>query len=130
MVDDMVMRSVYFRPAEDAQLRQLAHDLNVTKSDLIRAAASLKLEEWLESDDRERILEDVERGRRDEDAVRSGRRGRRQLKVPTAQQTNKTAGVVGGAAASGQPRASGKTSAQSTARAGVVHADASHDPVI
>lgn len=77
MTEDMVMRSVYLRPAEDAQLRQLAHELDVTKSDLIRSAIAVKLLEWLKSNDREKILADVEHGRRDEDAVRSGRRGRR-----------------------------------------------------
>ncbi|HEV7290465.1 hypothetical protein [Sphingomonas sp.] len=71
------MRSVYLRPAEDAQLRQLAHELNVTKSDLIRSAISVKLLQWLRSNDRNEILKDVEHGRRDEAAIRSGRRSRR-----------------------------------------------------
>ena len=35
MVHEMILRSVYLRPSEDGQLRQLAHELNVTKSDLI-----------------------------------------------------------------------------------------------
>jgi hypothetical protein len=77
MVDDMVMRSVYLRPAEDAQLRELAHTLNVTKSDLIRSAIAMKLFEWMQSNDSDRILQDVEYGKRDEEAIRSGRRGRR-----------------------------------------------------
>jgi hypothetical protein len=91
MAEDMVMRSVYLRPSEDAELRQLAHDLEVTKSDLIRSAISLKLQEWLKSNDRERILKEVEHGRRDEAAIRSGRRGRPRpseaaaVTVPTAQ---------------------------------------------
>ncbi len=90
MVDDMVMRSVYLRPAEDAQLRQLAHELNVTKSDLIRSAISVKLLEWLRSNDRTEILKDVEHGRRDEAAIRSGRRGRRRA-VPAPLSTGKDA---------------------------------------
>ena len=77
MIDDMVMRSVYLRPAEDAQLRDLAHKLSVTKSDLIRSAISVKLVEWLQSNDADRILEEIAHGRRDEAAIRSGRRGRR-----------------------------------------------------
>jgi hypothetical protein len=77
MIDDMVMRSVYLRPAEDTQLRDLAHKLNVTKSDLIRSAISVKLIEWLQSNDADAILRDIEHGRRDEAAIRSGRRGRR-----------------------------------------------------
>ncbi len=51
MVDDMVMRSVYLWPKQDSQLRQLAHELNVSKSDLIRSAISIKLRDWLESND-------------------------------------------------------------------------------
>ena len=77
MVDDMVMRSVYLRPDEDAGLRDLAHDLEVTKSDLIRSAISLKLAEWLASNDRQRLLDEVAFGRRDEEAIRSGPRRRR-----------------------------------------------------
>lgn len=75
MVDDLVMRSVYLRHSEDAQLRQLAHNLNVTKSDLIRAAIGAKLEDWFGSPERERILREVERGRPDA-TTRSGRRER------------------------------------------------------
>lgn len=76
MTNDMVMRSVYLRPLQDNQLRQLAHTLDVTKSDLIRAAISSKLMEWLQSNDREKLLEEVALGLRDEAAIRSGRRGR------------------------------------------------------
>jgi hypothetical protein len=76
MVEDMVMRSVYLRPAQDAELRDLAHRLNVTKSDLIRSAISVKLFEWLQTNDCDSILAEVELGRRDEAAIRSGRRGR------------------------------------------------------
>ena len=73
MVNEMVLRSVYLRPSEDSQLRQLAHDLNVTKSDLIRSAISVKLRDWLEGEDEQAILNDVEHGKRNEAAVRSGR---------------------------------------------------------
>jgi predicted transcriptional regulator len=72
MVNEMVLRSVYLRPSEDSQLRQLAHELNVTKSDLIRSAISVKLRDWLDADD-EAIRKDVEHGKRNEAAVRSGR---------------------------------------------------------
>lgn len=86
MVDDMVMRSVYLRPSEDSQLRDLAHKLNVTKSDLIRSAIGLKLVEWLRSNDSEQILRDIEHGRRDQSAVRSGARSRRQTNAQDASQ--------------------------------------------
>jgi hypothetical protein len=70
MVQDMVMRSVYLRPEEDAQLRQLAFEIEVTKSDLIRSAIGVKLVEWLESGDRELIMRDLEKGRRTPSAQR------------------------------------------------------------
>ena len=63
MAEEMVMRSVYVRPSEDALLRELAFDLKVSKSELIRAAISLKLRDWLASDDEDIILKDVEFGR-------------------------------------------------------------------
>src|SRR3546814_18051338 len=47
MAEDMVMRSVYVRPGEDANLRQLAHDFNVTTSDLIRSSLRLKLKKCI-----------------------------------------------------------------------------------
>lgn len=64
-MEDMVMRSVYLRPQQDGNLRQLAHELNVTKSDLIRAAIATKLVEWLSSKDSEAIRRDIEHGLRD-----------------------------------------------------------------
>jgi len=64
-MDDLVMRSVYLRPSEDSQLRQMAHELNVTKSDLIRSAISTKLKEWREANSLERVLDDLQFGRRD-----------------------------------------------------------------
>ncbi len=65
MAEDMVMRSVYVRPREDAELRQLAHDYNVTKSDLIRSAIRLKLGEWLADNSGKKLLEDVASGLRE-----------------------------------------------------------------
>jgi hypothetical protein len=65
MNNDMVMRSVYLRLNEDSKLRQLAHDLNVTKSDLIRSAINVKLRDWLESNSTELVLRDLECGRRE-----------------------------------------------------------------
>lgn len=73
MVNEMVLRSVYLRPFEDSQLRQLAHELNVTKSDLIRSAISVKLRDWLDAKDEQLIRSDVEHGKRNEAAIRSGR---------------------------------------------------------
>ena len=64
MIEDMVMRSVYLRPTEDNQLRQLAHELKVSKSDLIRSAISVKLQEWLRSGGKELVMRDLKFGRR------------------------------------------------------------------
>lgn len=64
MRDDMVMRSVYLRPDEDSALRQLAFEIQVTKSDLIRSAISAKLVDWLEGEDEDLIRRDLELGRR------------------------------------------------------------------
>ena len=65
MADDMVMRSVYLRPNEDTELKRLAHTFDFTKSDLIRAAISLKLAEWRMDNSGEAFLRDVEAGLRD-----------------------------------------------------------------
>ena len=65
MSEDLVMRSIYLRPIEDAQLRQLAVDLNVTKSDLVRAAVGIKLKEWLADNSKTKAAEDVAVGLRD-----------------------------------------------------------------
>jgi Arc/MetJ-type ribon-helix-helix transcriptional regulator len=84
-MDELVMRSVYLRPSEDSKLRQLAHELNVSKSDLIRSAISLKLRDWLESNSRETVQNDLVFGRRDTVAERE---------MPTATRTGKkTAGA-------------------------------------
>lgn len=64
MANEMVMRSVYLRPEEDAALRQLAFEIEVSKSDLIRSAISAKLEQWLQSNSMELVLKDVELGKR------------------------------------------------------------------
>jgi predicted transcriptional regulator len=63
--NEMVMRSVYLWPTQDSELRQLAHDLNVTKSDLIRSAIGVKLREWLQANDDQGVRQDLEVGRRD-----------------------------------------------------------------
>jgi len=62
MEDGLVMRSVYLRLSEDGLLRQLAYDLKVTKSDLIRAAISIKLRQWRESKSQTLVLKDLKSG--------------------------------------------------------------------
>ncbi|WP_076970135.1 hypothetical protein [Roseomonas mucosa] len=64
MPEDMVMRSVYLRPSEDTELRQLAFEEGVSKNDLIRSAVSAKLKEWRESNSKELLVRDLELGRR------------------------------------------------------------------
>lgn len=64
MADEMVMRSVYLRPSDDARLRELAYRLNVTKSDLIRSAIALKLADWHQMDDDDSIQQEVKSGKR------------------------------------------------------------------
>lgn len=51
MDDAKVMRSVYLGVAEDNQLRQIAFDAKLSKSDLIRAAIAVALHRWDEMDD-------------------------------------------------------------------------------
>jgi Arc/MetJ-type ribon-helix-helix transcriptional regulator len=63
-MDEMVMRSVYLGPLEDSQLRQLAHELQVTKSDLIRTAIKAKLKQWLDAEDDQVVINEIEVGRR------------------------------------------------------------------
>jgi predicted DNA-binding protein len=46
-IGDTVMCSVFLGTKQDARLRQLAHELGVTKSELIRAAVEDKLRDWL-----------------------------------------------------------------------------------
>jgi len=65
MADDLVMRSVYLPVREDNDLRQLAHELKVSKSDLIRSAIIVKLREWHEDRSRKLVRDDVQHGRRD-----------------------------------------------------------------
>src|SRR3546814_13898364 len=88
MAEDMVMRSVYVRPGEDADLRQLAHDFNVTKSDLIRSAIRLKLKEWLADNSGQKLLADVSAGLRETNLQReeigraaSRERGRQYVEI-------------------------------------------------
>lgn len=60
MADDLVMRSLYLGVKEDSDLRQLAHELRVSKSELMRSAISAKLEAWLAANSAELIMEDLE----------------------------------------------------------------------
>lgn len=69
-VGDLVMRSVYLPAELDAKLRQLAHESGYTKSDLIRAAASLKVKEWGEANGPEKLETDVTAGLREASAQR------------------------------------------------------------
>ncbi|MEC4593808.1 hypothetical protein VPG91_22600 [Nitrospirillum amazonense] len=85
MNEDLVMRSVYLRPSEDGQLRQLAHELNVTKSDLIRSAISVKLREWLlDSNSTELVMRDLEFGKRGSAAERVSRAPEATVAAPVA----------------------------------------------
>lgn len=65
MAEELVMRSVYVPASEDAKLRQLAHESGYTKSDLIRAAIKLKVEEWIKSNGLELLRTDVAAGLRE-----------------------------------------------------------------
>ena len=67
---ELVMRSVYLPVELDAKLRQIAHESGYTKSDLIRAAASLKAEEWGEANGPEKLKTDVTAGLREPSAQR------------------------------------------------------------
>ncbi|MBN8500705.1 MAG: hypothetical protein J0M19_06105 [Sphingomonadales bacterium] len=58
-MDDLVLRSAYLRLSDDMQLRKLAHELSVTKSDLIRAAIHVKLEDWRSANDLDVVLRDL-----------------------------------------------------------------------
>lgn len=64
MPDGMVMRSVYLRPQDDTKLRQLAHEKQVSKNDLIRSAVAAKLTEWEQANSDEKLDQDLELGRR------------------------------------------------------------------
>lgn len=77
--DELVMRSVYLPVKLDATLRQLAHESGYTKSDLIRAAASLKAKEWAEANGPEKLKTDVTAGLRET----SSQRQLRKVKPPS-----------------------------------------------
>ncbi len=126
MPNEMVMRSVYLRPEEDAALRQLAFEIEVTKSDLIRSAISAKLEQWLQSDSTELVLRDVELGKRPSRADRANAAGN-ELKGQTADRsgtpsakTSRTrasrAKAADGDSQRGSRGASGKRASTSRAR--------------
>lgn len=51
------MRSIYLEPSVDARLRQLAFELKVTKSALIRAAVTGRLADWSKMDPRAILAE-------------------------------------------------------------------------
>jgi Arc/MetJ-type ribon-helix-helix transcriptional regulator len=69
-MDDLILRSAYFRRTDDLLLRSLAHDLDVSKSDLIRAAIRLKLDDWRASGSHEVVLKDLARGTRENAVAR------------------------------------------------------------
>ena len=64
MAEDMVMRSIYLKPSDDTELRQLAHEKHVSKNDLIRSAIIAKLTEWREANNDEKLEADLALGRR------------------------------------------------------------------
>lgn len=64
MADDLVMRSFYLSAKEDMRLRNLAFQLDVTKSDLVRAAIGKNLEIWREMNDPDAIFEDIKLGQK------------------------------------------------------------------
>lgn len=57
------MRSVYLGTAEDSDLRHIAFDTKLTKSDLIRAAIAIALQRWRVMDN-DRIREEVSEAER------------------------------------------------------------------
>lgn len=81
---ELVMRSVYLDPMEDSQLRQLAFELDVTKSDLIRSAVGIKLREWLQSNSREQVLNDLQVGQRDRTKGAAAKRAQQDFDGETA----------------------------------------------
>ncbi|MBO1329521.1 ribbon-helix-helix domain-containing protein [Acetobacter suratthaniensis] len=64
MSEVLVMRSVYLPAALDAELRQIAHDKGVSKSDLIRTAVALKAKEWRGDNTEKKLDNDVQAGLR------------------------------------------------------------------
>ncbi len=57
MDEDFTMRTVYLTHQQDAVLRQLAHEMGCTFSELVRAAVASKLIEW--RDDPEKLSADL-----------------------------------------------------------------------
>jgi hypothetical protein len=64
MSNELVLRSFYVPASDDTDLRQLAFELNIPKSDLVRAAIASKLETWRKLNDREAIFKDIKLGDR------------------------------------------------------------------
>jgi hypothetical protein len=58
MNDELVMRSFYISVREDARLRKLAFELELSKSDLVRAAITQKLSKWDKKPDVSAIRDD------------------------------------------------------------------------
>jgi Arc/MetJ-type ribon-helix-helix transcriptional regulator len=69
-MDDLILRSAYMRRTDDLLLRTLAHDLNVSKSDLIRAAIRLKLDDWRATENQDAVRKDIAVGLRDNAVTR------------------------------------------------------------
>ena len=113
MSEDLVMRSLYLRPSEDAKLRQLALDLNVTKSDLIRAAVGLKLKEWLGDNSKTRAAMEVEAGLRE---TTRARRVRQELPSGAVRFSPSPKAAAPKAAAVSASRATVKSSSSARAR--------------
>lgn len=54
----LLTRPAFISAADDAALRQLAHEAGMTRSELIRTAVSLKLAEW-EGAETEAVLNEL-----------------------------------------------------------------------
>lgn len=86
MAENLVMRSIYLPETVDAELRQLAHEHNVSKSDLVRAAVRLKLKEWREDNTKAKLSKDVAAGLREPDHHSAVKKGRPPSVASTASQ--------------------------------------------
>lgn len=66
-MDDLILRSAYLTGEDDVMLRELAERLGIPKSDILQAAISLKLVDWLAVESNDLIRADL-------DAVRKPRK--------------------------------------------------------
>jgi predicted DNA-binding protein len=64
MAEDLVMRSFYLSAKEDTRLRNLAFQLDLSKSDLVREAIRQNLEKWREINDPDAIFRDIKLGQK------------------------------------------------------------------